>query len=123
MLKMRSGRTSAATARSRSSRMVVSRLRSIAALEGEAGVDTEPFVKAAETLGREFVHAYAPFTGRRLCFFTHSLRLDAPIRNVAANGALFEACRVATGRNGERRTQLILPVSGCDSNASVRADA
>jgi hypothetical protein len=28
--------------------------------------------------------------------------------------------RVSTGRNGDRWTQLILPVSNCGSNASVR---
>jgi hypothetical protein len=30
--------------------------------------------------------------------------------------------RVTTGRNRERWTQAILPVSDCDSSASVRAD-
>jgi len=39
----------------------------------------------------------------------------------AAGFAKAAARRVATGRNGDGRTQLILPVSNCGISASVRA--
>jgi hypothetical protein len=53
----------------------------------------------------------------------HGRARDVFLENLAQRPALSIGMRrVTTGRNRERWTQAILPVSDCDSSVSVRAD-